>query len=116
VATKPVTAAPDAPPRGEPVARIVFSGRPACHNHVASLLSLGQDRRRRAAVASHDDFEFFGGVLHSAIWFAAAWGAFPALVGAYAQHRPALLAPVERAPWFLVCATGAVALAMVLAR
>ena len=40
----------------------------------------------------------------------------PALVGANAQHRPALLAPVERALWFLVCATGAVALAMVLAR
>ena len=65
--TKPVTAAPDAPPRGEPVARTVFSG-------------------------------------------------VPALVGAYAQHRPVLLAPVERALWFLVCATGAVALAMVLAR
>jgi hypothetical protein len=40
----------------------------------------------------------------------------PALVGAYAQHRPVLLAPVERALRFLVCATGAVALAMVLAR
>jgi hypothetical protein len=67
VATKPVTAAPDAPPRGEPVARTVFSG-------------------------------------------------VPALAGAYAQHRSALLAPVERALWFLVCATGAVVLAMVLAR
>ena len=64
--TKPVTAA-DAPLRGEPVARTVFSG-------------------------------------------------VPALVGAYAQHRPVLLAPVERALRFLVCATGAVALAMVLAR
>ena len=40
----------------------------------------------------------------------------PALVGAYAQHRPVLLAPVERALRFLVCATGAVALAMVLAQ
>jgi hypothetical protein len=67
VATKPVTAAPDAPPRGEPVARTVFSG-------------------------------------------------MPALMGAYAQHRSALLAPVERTPWILICATGAVALAMVLAR
>jgi hypothetical protein len=67
VPTKPVTAAPDAPLRGEPVVRTVFSG-------------------------------------------------VPALVGAYAQHRPVLLAPVERALRFLVCATGAVALAMVLAR
>ena len=69
MATKPVTAAPDAPLRGEPVARTVFSGMPA----------------RRS------------------------WAPMP-------EHRPALLAPVERALWFLVCATGAVALAMVLAR
>jgi hypothetical protein len=73
VATKPVTAAPDAPLRGEPVPRTVFSGTPARRNQLASLLSLGED-------------------------------------------RPVLLAPVERAVWFLVCATGAVALAMVLAR
>ena len=68
-----MTAAPDAPLRGEPVARTVFSGMPARRNQLASLLSLGED-------------------------------------------RPALLAPVERALWFLVCAAGAVALAMVLAR
>ena len=32
------------------------------------------------------NLELFGGVLHSDIWFAVAWGAFPVLVGAYAQH------------------------------
>ena len=32
------------------------------------------------------NLEWFGGAFHSDIWFAAAWGAFPALVGAYAQH------------------------------
>jgi hypothetical protein len=32
------------------------------------------------------NLELFGGVLHSDIWFAMAWGAFPVLVGAYAQH------------------------------
>jgi len=32
------------------------------------------------------NLELFGGVLHSDVWFAVAWGAFPALVGAYAQH------------------------------
>ena len=58
VATKPVTAAPDAPLRGEPVPRTVFSDTPARRNQLASLLSLGQD-------------------------------------------RPAPLAPVERALWFL---------------
>jgi len=115
------------------------------------------------------NLELFGGVLHSDVWFAAAWGAFPVLVGAYAQHwtlslaavaaavaafflslgqralstpartlrrrvtavvarvtfadgserdlgRAELLAPIERALRFLVYATGAVALAMVLAR
>jgi hypothetical protein len=115
------------------------------------------------------NLELFGGVLHSDIWFAVAWGAFPVLVGAYAQHwtlslaagvagvdafflslgqralstparmlrrrvsgaavrltftdgthaelgRADLLAPIERALRYFVCATGAVALAMVLAR
>ena len=115
------------------------------------------------------NLELFGGVLHSDLWFAAAWGAFPVLVGAYAQHwtlslaavaaavaafflslgqralstpartlrrrvsgvaarvtftdgserhlgRADLLAPLERALRFFVYATGAVALAMVLAR
>ncbi|MGH8917113.1 MAG: hypothetical protein ACRD0H_02020 [Actinomycetes bacterium] len=57
---------PDAPLRGEPVARAVFNGLPARHDQLAYLLSLGQDLR---------------------------W-----------------------ALRFLVCATGAVALAMVLAR
>jgi len=32
------------------------------------------------------NLELFGGVLHSDVWFAVAWGAFPVLVGAYAQH------------------------------
>jgi hypothetical protein len=115
------------------------------------------------------NLELFGGVLHSDLWFAAAWGAFPVLVGAYAQHwtlslaagaaavaafflslgqralstpartlrrrvtgvaaritfadgseaelgRADLLAPIERALRYFVCATSAVALAMVLAR
>jgi hypothetical protein len=115
------------------------------------------------------NLELFGGLLHSDVWFGLAWGSFPALVGAYAQHwtlsvaavavaaaafflsmgqralstpartlrrrvsavsvqitftdgaqrqlgRAELLAPVERALRFFVWATGAVALAMVLAR
>ena len=114
------------------------------------------------------NLELFGGVLHSDVWFAVAWGAFPVLVGAYAQHwtlslaagvaavaafflslgqralsTPArmlrrrvnevavrlsfpdgseaelgsadLLAPLERALRYFVCATSAVAVAMVLA-
>jgi hypothetical protein len=32
------------------------------------------------------NLELLGGVLHSDVWFGAAWGAFPVLVGAYAQH------------------------------
>ena len=32
------------------------------------------------------NLELFGGLLHSDFWFGAAWGAFPVLVGAYAQH------------------------------
>ena len=115
------------------------------------------------------NLELFGGLLHSDVWFGLAWGSFPALVGAYAQHwtlsvaavavaaaafflsmgqralstpartlrrrvsavsvqitftdgaqrqlgRADLLAPIERALRFFVWATGAVALAMVLAR
>lgn len=115
------------------------------------------------------NLELFGGVLHSDLWFGLAWGAFPVLVGAYAQHwtlslaavvaavaatflslgqralstpartlrrrvtgvsgqmtfadgserefgRAELLAPLERALRYFVCATSAVALAMVLAR
>jgi len=115
------------------------------------------------------NLELFGGALHSDVWFGVAWGAFPVLVGAYAQHftlslaagvaavaafflsmgqralstparmlrrrvsgvavrltftdgtqselgRAELLAPIERALRYFVCATGAVALAMVLAR
>ena len=115
------------------------------------------------------NLEMFGGVLHGDVWFAVAWGAFPVLVGAYAQHwtlsvaagvaavaafflslgqralstparmlrrrvsgaavrltftdgtqaelgRADLLAPIERALRYFVCATSAVALAMVLAR
>ena len=115
------------------------------------------------------NLELFGGALHSDVWFGVAWGAFPVLVGAYAQHwtlslaagvaavaafflslgqralstparmlrrrvsgvavrltftdgtqselgRAELLAPIERALRYFVCATSAVALAMVLAR
>jgi hypothetical protein len=114
------------------------------------------------------NLELFGGALHSDVWFAVAWGAFPVLVGAYAQHwtlslaagvaavaafflslgqralstparmlrrrvnevavrlsfpdgseaelgRADLLAPLERALRYFVCATSAVAVAMVLA-
>jgi hypothetical protein len=32
------------------------------------------------------NLELFGGRLHNDWWFGAAWGAFPVLVGAYAQH------------------------------
>jgi hypothetical protein len=32
------------------------------------------------------NLELFRGALHSDIWFGVAWGAFPVLVGAYAQH------------------------------
>jgi hypothetical protein len=115
------------------------------------------------------NLELFGGLLHSDVWFGLAWGAFPVLVGAYAQHwtlslaagvaavaafflsmgqralstpartlrrkvtgvvvrltftdgterelgRAELLSPIERALRFFVCATSAVAVAMVLAR
>jgi hypothetical protein len=115
------------------------------------------------------NLELFGGLMHNDIWFGLAWGSFPVLVGAYAQHwtlsvaalatavaafflsmgqralstpartlrrrvsgvsvqitfsdgkqrqlgRADLLAPIERALRFFVWATGAVALAMVLAR
>jgi hypothetical protein len=115
------------------------------------------------------NLELFGGRLHSDIWFALAWGAFPVLVGAYAQHwtlslaagvaavaafflslgqrtlstparmlrrqvtrvavrltftdgserelgRAELLSPIELALRYFVCATSAVAVAMVLAR
>ena len=115
------------------------------------------------------NLELFGGLMHSDVWFGLAWGSFPALVGAYAQHwtlsvaavavaaaafflsmgqralstpartlrrrvsavsvqitftdgaqrqlgRADLLAPIERSLRFFVWATGAVALAMVLAR
>jgi demethylmenaquinone methyltransferase/2-methoxy-6-polyprenyl-1,4-benzoquinol methylase len=39
--------------RGEPVARDVFAGLPARYDRLAYLLSLGQDRRWRRAVADH---------------------------------------------------------------
>ena len=115
------------------------------------------------------NLELFGGRLHSDVWFALAWGAFPVLVGAYTQHwtlslaagvaavaafflslgqrtlstparmlrrqvtrvavrltftdgseqelgRAELLSPIELALRYFVCATSAVAVAMVLAR
>jgi hypothetical protein len=114
------------------------------------------------------NLELLGGVMHSDWWFAAAWGSFPVLVGAYAQHwtlsvaavamavaafflslgqralstparalrrratavtvrityaggrervlgRAELLAPIERALRCFVCASAALALALVLA-
>ncbi|HZC42000.1 MAG TPA: hypothetical protein VE343_15080 [Streptosporangiaceae bacterium] len=114
------------------------------------------------------NLELFGGRLHNDWWFGIAWGAFPALVGSYAQHwtlppaawaaalaalflsmgqralsTPArmirrrvarisvrisfldgterqlggadLLAPIERALRFFVCATAALALVFLLA-
>jgi hypothetical protein len=114
------------------------------------------------------NLELAGGRLHNDWWFGAAWGAFPVLVGAFAQHwtlppaawamaagafflslgqralstparmlrrrvtavtvrisftdgsdrvlgRGELLAPVERALRFLVCATAGLALAVLLA-
>ena len=50
VAPNPVTAGPL---RGEPVARAVFDGLPARYDRLAYLLSFGQDRRWRRAVANH---------------------------------------------------------------
>ena len=32
------------------------------------------------------NLELLGGVMHSDVWFGLAWGSFPVLVGAYAQH------------------------------
>ena len=39
-----------------------------------------------AALVFGYNLELLGGIMHSDIWFGVAWGAFPALVGAYAQH------------------------------
>ena len=39
-----------------------------------------------AALVWGYNLELFGGALHSDLWFGVAWGAFPVLVGAYAQH------------------------------
>jgi hypothetical protein len=43
------------------------------------------------------NLELFGGILHSDIWFGIAWGAFPVLVGAYAQHWTLSVAAVAAA-------------------
>ena len=48
------------------------------------------------------NLEWFGGVLHNDVGFAASWGAFPVLVGAYAQH------------WTLTPAAGCAAVAALL--
>jgi len=73
------------------------------------------------------NLELLAGRLHSDVWFAVAWGAFPVLVGAYAQHFTLTLAAGvaavaalflslgQRALRYFVCATSAVAVAMVLA-
>jgi hypothetical protein len=39
-----------------------------------------------AVLAVGYNLELFGGVLHNAVGFASAWGAFPVVVGGYAQH------------------------------
>jgi hypothetical protein len=39
-----------------------------------------------AVLVTGYNLELFGGILHSDVGFALAWGAFPVLVGAYAQH------------------------------
>ncbi len=51
------------------------------------------------------NLEWFGGVMHSDLGFAAAWGGFPVLVGAYAQHW-------TLAPAALVAAAAAVFLSL----
>jgi demethylmenaquinone methyltransferase / 2-methoxy-6-polyprenyl-1,4-benzoquinol methylase len=55
VPPNPLTAPPasDTTLRGEPVARTVFTGLPARYDRLAYLLSFGQDRRWRRAVADH---------------------------------------------------------------
>jgi demethylmenaquinone methyltransferase/2-methoxy-6-polyprenyl-1,4-benzoquinol methylase len=55
VPPNPLTAPPasDVTLRGEPVARTVFTGLPARYDRLAYLLSFGQDRRWRRAVADH---------------------------------------------------------------
>ena len=40
------------------------------------------------------NLELFGGAFHSDLWFALAWGAFPALTGAFAQDGRASVAAV----------------------
>jgi hypothetical protein len=40
------------------------------------------------------NLELFGGLMHSDLWFGLAWGSFPALVGAYAQHWTLSIAAV----------------------
>jgi hypothetical protein len=47
------------------------------------------------------NLELFGGAFHSDLWFALAWGAFPAFVGAFAQTGRASVAAVAVA---LACA------------
>jgi hypothetical protein len=43
------------------------------------------------------NMEFFGGIIHNELGFAAAWGAFPALTGYVAQHGALSLAAVAAA-------------------
>ena len=115
------------------------------------------------------NLELLGGLMHSDVWFGLAWGSFPLIVGAYAQHwtlppaaligavfafflsmgqralstparalrrrvsavtvrvtwrdgseqelgRADLLAPLERALRYFTWATGALAVAVVVAR
>jgi demethylmenaquinone methyltransferase/2-methoxy-6-polyprenyl-1,4-benzoquinol methylase len=55
VHANPVTAVPQEPLRGEPVARSVFIGLPDRYDRLAYLLSFGQDRRWRRAVVDHTE-------------------------------------------------------------
>jgi hypothetical protein len=50
-----------------------------------------------AALVFGYNLELFDGMLHSDVWFGVAWGMFPALVGAYAQHWTLSVAAVVAA-------------------
>lgn len=43
------------------------------------------------------NLELFGGLIHNDVWFGLSWGAFPVLVGAYAQHWTLSVAAVATA-------------------
>ena len=59
-------------------------------------VDLGVHRRRACSWCVAYNLELFGGVVHSDLWFALAWGAFPALTASFAQT--ARLGP-RRSSW-----------------